>query len=162
MHGLHVNHAEAVVDRHPAALVDRQVMVRVGLADGEGLPQRALAVIGDGARHGERLCIHVVHTLGQRVACIHRGGLHLVDLAQLPGDIGEAATLAAEGHHLITVAVLMGFVVQLQVIVVIERHEHETGPLVGPLHVGDASVVALEVLDHQVRAEECVGHLTGG
>ena len=86
MHGLHVDHREAVVQRDSAALVDRQVMVRVRLADGEGLPRLALAVVGDGARHGEGLCIHIMDALGQRVAGerIERRCLQLIDLAQLP------------------------------------------------------------------------------
>jgi hypothetical protein len=46
--------------------------------------------------------------------------------------------------------------------VVPHGQDHVLGALVGPLHVGDAAVVALEVLDHQVGAEEGVGGLTGG
>ena len=109
VHGLDVDHREAVVDRHAGALVLRQVVIRVGLADGEGLPHAALAVIRHGARHGEGLRIHVVHALGQWVAAVHRHRFHLVDLAQLPGDVGETAALTAERHHLVTVAVLVRF-----------------------------------------------------
>src|SRR5690606_41619499 len=48
VHGLNIDHAEAVIDRYPAALALGQVVVGVGLADGEGLPQAATPVI----RHG--------------------------------------------------------------------------------------------------------------
>src|SRR5690606_35920174 len=147
---------------YPAALVLGQVVVGVGLADGEGLPQAATPVIRHGTRDGEGLRIHVVGALGQRVAAVDRFGVDLVDLAQLPGDVGETATLATEGHDLIAVAVTVGFAVQLQVVVVIERHQHVPGALVGPVHVRYAPVVAFEIFDHQVRTEERVGHLTGG
>src|SRR5690606_33282797 len=101
VHGLNIDHAEAVIDRYPAALVLGQVVVGVGLADGEGLPQAATPVIRHGTRDGEGLRIHVVGALGQRVAAVDRFGVDLVDLAQLPGDVGETATLATEGHDLI-------------------------------------------------------------
>ena len=107
----------------------------MGLANGEGFPEAAFTVIGDGAGNGEGLRVHEVHALGQRMALIDRHRLDLIDLAKLPGDIREASALATEGNHLVTVAVTVGFRVQLELIVVVERHQHVTGTLVGPVHV---------------------------
>ncbi|EWS52510.1 hypothetical protein X551_04702 [Methylibium sp. T29] len=45
---------------------------------------------------------------------------------------------------------------------VVVGHQDVLGALERPLHVRDAAVVALEVLDHQVRAEEGVRRLPGG
>lgn len=162
MAGLHVDHAEAVVNGYTGTLVLGQVVVWMGLSDGEGFPQAALTVIGDGAGNGERLGVHVVDTFRQRMAFIHRFRLHFVHLSELPGDVRETAALATESHHLVTIAVAVGFFVQLQLVVVVERHQHVTGALIGPVHVGNAAVVALEVFDHQVRTEKGIGNLACG
>ena len=161
MLGLHVDHRERVVDRDAGALVDRQVVVGVRLADREGLPQLALAVVDQRAVDVVDLGIDVEDALADRVRRVHRCGLQHIDLAQLPGDLREAATLPAEVHELVATRILE-LVGQLQLVVVVVGHQDVLRALERPLHVRDAAVVALEVLDHQVRAEEGVRRLPGG
>ncbi len=69
------------------------------------------------------------------MAFIDRCGFYFINFTKLPGNVREAAALAAEGDNLIAVFVLMGFAVELQRVVVVEGHQHVAGAFVLPVHV---------------------------
>ena len=149
MLGLHIDHRERVVKCDACALVDRQMKIRMRLADGETLPQLALAVINHRPRGTEHLRIQIHHTLADRMPFFHRLRLQRINLAQLPRDDRRTIALAAEIDELVAVRFLE-LVGKFLLVMFVVRHEQILGTEERPLHVGDARFIAFEILNHEI------------
>ena len=121
-------------------------------------PEFSLAVVNQGAGNSVGLRIKIENAFADGMAWRDGFGFNDMNLAHLPADIGEAAALATEIHVLEAIRVLE-LIGELLVVVVIERHQQLPGLPVRPFHFRNSGVVAIEVFNHDIGAEESIGCL---